>query len=338
MKDFAENKIKQRKTCKYILSSMFYLAVASAAAKAQAQTAVAPDSTSGCKPTTGMTHRLAVGIDNISALAIEKDGTVFYNNLQPHVEAHTKTPRGYYADFAALVEVTVHNDDPVSSVLSKFTAEIGKKLHGGGELFVRVGREETQDADVSDNAIDYMAENDIEDFGNNVERLVFGLRDKNGNYLEAGTVWDTGTGKYIICPDKETADFWGRGSLSVLNKSNVRLSLEAATRLGANQRIGIAAATLETTGGFGAMTLFERDFNHNENKCLVRIYKNLQNGSSIISELVHAGKGRGVDLRLGLGKKGMQIYAQYNTEKKQAGAGLSYTFNMQKKLSGKPTR
>lgn len=41
MTDFANNKIKQCKACKYLLSSLFYLAVASAAGKASAQTTAA---------------------------------------------------------------------------------------------------------------------------------------------------------------------------------------------------------------------------------------------------------------------------------------------------------
>ena len=334
MTDFANNKIKQRKVCKYILSNLFYLAIASAAGDARAQTATASDSIPQNKNKTG----LSAGVDNISALTVEKDATVFYNNIQPYVEAHAENSHGYYADFAALVEITVLNDDPVTSTLSKFTAELGKKLNNGGELFIKVGREETQDADVSEHAIDYMAENDTEDFGNSVERLVFGFRDKNGNYFEAGTVWDTGTGKYIICPDKNTADFWGRGHLSILNKSNIGISLEAAARLGAHHRLGIASATLETAGGFGLKTMFERDFTNNENKELVRIYKNLKNGTAVIGELVHAGEGRGIDLRLGLGKKGLQIYAQYNTENKAPSAGISYTFGLKKDLRGKKSR
>ena len=45
------------------------------------------------------------------------------------------------------------------------------------------------------------------------------------------------------------------------------------------------------------------DFANNENKELVRIYKNLKNGTAVIGELVHAGEGRGIDLRLDLAKK-----------------------------------
>lgn len=78
------------------------------------------------------------------------------------------------------------------------------------------------------------------------------------------------------------------------------------------------------------------DFANNENKELVRIYKNLKNGTAVIGELVHAGEGRGIDLRLGLGKKACRFMR--NTENKAPSAGISYTFGLKKDLRGKKSR
>ena len=80
-------------------------------------------------------------------------------------------------------------------------AELSKQMKDGSELFLKMGRENTQGGDVFPNAIDYMAENDVVDFGNKVERMVLGYR-KGGNFVELGTAWDTGTGKYIFMPNK----------------------------------------------------------------------------------------------------------------------------------------
>ena len=328
MTNFEDNAVKQRKVRDFMMTGAFCLAAATAATEVQAQTT--PLQNDEAKNKTTIKHNIDVGFNNLSALVVDEKTTTFYNNLQPYVSASIEDKKGHKASFSA-VELLIYDGNSMTPVLTKFMAELSKQMKDGSELFLKMGRENTQGGDVFPNAIDYMAENDVVAFGNSVERMVLGYR-KGGNFVELGTAWDTGTGKYIFMPNKETADFWGKGHLSLLAKSGVKLELEGAARLGKNNQIGIASATL-TNGGFGVKALIERDFKNNENKSLVRVYQNLKNGSKVIGELVHAGAGKGLDLRLGLGKKGMQVFAQYNTANKNAQIGASYFFGGKKNIS-----
>lgn len=338
MTKFEENIVKQHKVRDYMVTGAFLMATAAAATEAQAQTAVPQNDDTPAKDKTTLTHNVDVGFDNLSAMVLDEKTTLFYNNLQPYVSASAQDDKGHKASITA-VELLMYdnNSKEITPVLTKFMLELSKELKGG-ELFLQAGRENTQGGDVFPNAIDFAADyKDVISFGNSAERMTIGYR-KNGSFVELGTMWDTGTGKYIVCPNKESADFWGKGHLSLLAKSGIKLELETAARLGSHNQLGIAGATLTTPGGFGAKALVERDFKNDDTKCLVRAYQSLQNGSKVIGELVHAGKGQGVDIRLGLGKKGMQVFAEYGTKENKAQLGVSYFFGGKKNISKKGPR
>ncbi|MBQ9035786.1 MAG: hypothetical protein IJ099_07520 [Alphaproteobacteria bacterium] len=338
MTKFEENAVKQHRVRDYMVTGALLFATAAAATEAQAQTTAPQNNDTPAKNKTNVSHDVNVGFDNLSALVLDEKTTFFYNNFQPYVSASAQDDKGHKASVSA-VELLMYdsNSKEVTPVLTKFMVELSKELKGG-ELFLKAGRENTQGGDVFVNAIDFAADyKDVVSFGNNAERMVLGYR-KDGNFVELGTMWDTGTGKYIVCPNKESADFWGKGHLSLLAKSGVKLELEAAARLGSHNQLGIASATLATPSGFGAKALVERDFNNDDTKCLVRAYQNLKNGSKVISELVHAGKGQGVDIRLGLGKNGFQVFAEYGTKEKKAQLGVSYFFGGKKNISKKGPR
>ncbi len=337
MTNFEENIVKQHKVRDFMLTGAFYLAAAATVSEVQAQTSVLPErDVNQEKNKTTLTHNVEVGFNNLSALVVDEKTTTFYNNFQPYLNASIEDNSGHRASVSAL-ELVIYDGKTTTPILTKFMVELDKKLKDGGELFLKIGRENTQGGDVFPNSIEYTASaKDIVPFGNGMERMVLGYQ-KNGNFVELGIIQDKGAGKYVLIPNLDEADFWGKGHLSLLAKSGAKLEMEGAVRLGKHQKLGILSATY-TNGGFGAKALVERDFNNDDTKSLVRAYQNLKNGSKIIGEIVQAGKGKDVDLRLGLGKKGMQVFAQYNTSDKKAQIGASYLFGAKRNISKKTRR
>ncbi len=330
MTNFENNSVKQHKVRDFMLTSALCLAAASAATEASAQSA-SENTDTPAKNKTSLSHNIDVGFDNLSALVVDEKTTTFYNNFMPYVSASVEDDKGHKASVSA-VELLIYDGNNVTPVLTKLMAEFDKKFKDGGQLFLKIGRENTQGGDVFPNAIDYKADAlDVINFGNSAERMVLGY-EKNGSFIELGTIQNTGTGKFVILPNMKEADFWGKGHLSLLIKCGAKIELEGAARLGSHAKLGIAGLGV-TKGGFGAKALVERDFENNDTKCLVRAYQNLKNGTKVIGELVHAGKGQGLDLRLGLGKKGIQLFTQYNTKDKAAQIGASYIFGGKKTIS-----
>ncbi len=331
MTDLNNNIVKQRTFRDFVLSASLLIATTTAATEAQAQKNQPENNGNINKNKTELTYDVSVGFDNLSALVLDEKTATFYNNLQPNISASVEDDNGNKASISAL-ELLIYDGNSVTPVLAKLMTEFSKKFKNGGELFLKVGRENTQGGDVFPNAVNYTANTkDIVNFGNSAERMVLGYK-KNGSFVELGTIQDTGTGKYVILPNMKEADFWGKGHLSLLTKCGVNFELEGAARLGSHNQMGIAGIGINKNG-FGAKALFERDFKNNDNKCLVRAYQNLKNGSKVIGEFVHAGKGKGCDFRLGFGKNGLQVFADYNTKNKNANIGASYTFGMNKKIA-----
>ena len=332
MVNFIEDAIEQRCVRRFVTSMAFWVAVA--ATKAQAQTsATAEGDPVKDKSEVKGGHTVDVGFDNFSALVLDEKTTTFYNDLQPFLEASVEDGNGHKAGVSAL-ELIIYDGKTVTPVLAKFMAELDKKFKDGGELFLKVGRENTQGGFVFPNGIGYAAESKyVPPFANNSERMVLGYM-KNGSFIELGTIEDTGTGKYVIIPNMKEVDFWGKGHLSLLTKSGVCVDFEAAARLGAHSQMGIVGTTVKGEN-FGMSAMAIRDFKNNDNKCLVRAYKNLKSGTKVIGEIAHRGKGKGIDIALGAGKNGMQVFAQYNTADKGAQVGVSYTLGGKKNVSHK---
>lgn len=330
MINFEKNPVKQRAIRDFILTSA--LCMAATTAVAQTQTSATPkDDVAQDKHKMSLTHNVEAGFDDLSALIINENSTTFYNDFQAHFNASIEDDRGHKASISAL-QLLIYDGNKTSPVLTKLMAEFDKKFKDGGELFLKFGRETTQGSDVFPNAIDYMADNyDVVTFGNGAELAVLGYR-KDGNTIELGTIRDNGTGSFVLIPNMKESDFWGKGTLSLLQKSGVKIELEGAARLGKHAKLGLVGATV-TKGGFGAKALVSHDFDNNDTKSLVRVYQNLKKGSKVIGELVHAGKGKGLDLRLGLGYKGIQVFTEYDTGNKSAQIGTSYFFGYNKTIS-----
>ena len=328
---FIEDAIERRCACRFMTSMAFCLAIA-ATAKAQTQTPTAPEKDTS-KDKSETTHRVDVGFDNFSALVLDEKTATFYNDFQPFVNASIEDGHGHKAGVSAL-ELVIYDGKTITPVLAKFMAELDKKFNDGGELFLKVGRENTQGGFVFPNDIGYAAESKyVPPFANNSERMVLGYM-KNGSFIELGTMQNTGTGKYVIIPNMDEIDFWGKGHLSLLTKSGIKVDLEAATRLGAHSQMGMVGTTVKGEN-FGMSALAIRDFKNNDNKCLVRAYKNLKSGAKIIGEIAHRGQGKGIDIALGADKSGMQVFTQYNTADKGTQVGVSYTLGGKKSVSHK---
>ncbi len=330
MTNFEDNTVKQRKVRDFLGSALF-LAMAATCAEASAQTNESPNNDPAEKNKSGIKHDLSAGIANITAVTIEENGQCFYTNVEPHIEGSIDFGKGFGAKGKAM-ELLIYdtNSKEITPILTTFMLELNKQMKNGGEFFLKAGRENTQGGDVFPNSIERLAEDYVVSLGNSQEYAAFGYR-KNGNSIEGGLAWDTGTGKYLILPPKDV-DAWAKMSISILKNCGVDVALQAAARLGENTQKGIVGATITTSSGLGMKALYERDFKNNDNMSLVRVYQKLKNGSQVVGELIHNGKGRGLDIGLGYGAKGAQVFAKYNTEEKAGQVGLSYSFDASKAI------
>lgn len=336
MTNFEDNAVKQRRVRDFLGSALF-IAMAATCAEASAQTNESPNNDTTDKNKSGLKYDLSGGVANITAVTLEENGQCFYTNVEPHVEGSIDFGKGFAAKGKAM-ELLIYdsNSKEITPILTTFMLELNKQMKDGGEFFLKMGRENTQGGDVFPNSIKRMAEDYIVALGNSQESAAIGFR-KNGNSFEGGLAWDTGTGKFIICPPKDV-DAWAKMSISILKNCGIDVALQAAARWGENSKKGIAGATITTQSGLGVKALFERDFKNNDNMSLVRVYQNLKNGSQVVGELVKTGKGKGLDIGLGYGAKGAQVFAKYNTETKVAQIGGSYSFDISKPLIRSGTR
>lgn len=331
MTNFEDNAVKQRRVRNF-LGSVLFVAMAATCAEASAQTNKSPNNDPAEKNKSSIKHDLSAGVSNLTAVTIEENGQCFYTNVEPHAEGSIDFGKGFGAKGKAM-ELLIYNSDSkeITPILTTFMLELDKQMKNGGEFFLKMGRENTQGGDVFPNSIARMAEDYIVNLGNSQEYGAFGYR-KNGNSIEGGLAWDTGTGKYLILPPKDV-DSWAKMSISILKNCGVDVALQAAARWGENSQKGIAGATITTPEGLGVKALFERDFKNNDNMSLVRVYQNLKNGSQVVGELVKTGKGKGLDIGLGYGAKGAQVFAKYNTDDKAFQVGGSYSFDVSKTIS-----
>ena len=326
-----KNVFVQHKIRDFMLTSAFYFSLAAYTAKAQAQTLMMPEKNqTQDKHRTAMTYDINVGADNISALIVDKNTATFYNDLTPNISFSLEDKQGNGAK-VSVAEQIVYDGNEFSHALDKLMIECYKKVKNDGELFLMVGRDNTQGSGDVPLAIDYMADtSDDEAFSNNAPYMVLGYR-KNENFFELGIIQNTNSGEYTFIPNMKNVDFFGRGYLSATIKNGGEIGMELAAHLGKYSRLGIANINF-TKGNFGAKALVQYDFMNEEAKCLVRAYQKLKSGAAIIGEIAHRGKECGVDFRLGAGKNGLQVFTQYNTRDKLLQCGASYTFSLNKRF------
>lgn len=335
MVNLLKNVFNQHKIRDFMLSAAFYLSLAALTVdKAQAQTPTeskkdkTPD-----KHKTSLNYDLTIGADNLSALIVDKKTATFYNDLMPQISASAENKRGDRVKIS-LVEQLFYNDDKITDELGTLMIECYKKIKNDGELFLKIGRDNTQGNDDLPPAIDYTADTvDDEAFSNNAPHMVLGYR-KNGHFIELGAIQNIGCGNYAFIPNLKQADFFGKGHVALLNKNDTELNAELATHLGKHSRTGIADINF-MKNGFGGKALLQYDFKNDETKYLLRAYQKLHKGFALIEEIAHRGKDCGVDLRLCATKNGLQVFTMYNTEDKMLQFGASYFFGLSKKFSRK---
>ncbi len=325
MKDYNNDPVKQH-YMRYFMGIAAFLSTIGAAA--QEQLSVQNDKEKDDK------SEIKIRFDNLTALNVDENNVDIFNAVFPQASASIQDTKGNRARFD-MISGIVYSNQSWATVLVQFMAEFDKKLQNGDELFLKMGRENAQNDDVFYNSLDYASNaKDCEPFAYGAERWVLGYR-HGDNFFEAGIIQDNGTGKYCFIVNPKQADFWGKAHLSILKNCGVEVVLEGAFRSGPQHQHGISAVTINTPKGIKIKSLIEHDFRENDTKALARlVYPNIKKGYNLIGELARYGKGQGVDLRLGLGSKGMQVYADYDTHKKQLQIGGSYFFGMEKYLRG----
>lgn len=324
---------QQRKIRDFMLTAAFYLSLAGLSAnKAHAQTPITPEQDkTPDKNKTSLNYNLEIAIDNLSALIADEKTVTFYNDLAPSIVASLENKKGDGAKITAS-EMFVYDGSKITPALNTLMLECYKKVKNGGELFLKVGRDNTQGNDDLPPAVDYTADTvDDEAFSNNAPHMVLGYR-KDGHFIELGTIQNIDFRDYAFIPNMQKIDFFAKGHLAILNKDNTELSTELTTHLGKHSQTGIADVNF-MKNGIGAKASLQYDFKNDETKYLLRAYQKLKNGFALIEEIAHRGKECGVDFRLCAGKKGLQVFAMYNTEDKLLQLGTSYSFSVGKKIS-----
>jgi hypothetical protein len=255
---------------------------------------------------------LTLGAENISALTIERDKTVFYNDLRPNLTARACNGRGDYAQLKAM-EVLILEDKNFTPITSKFMLELGKLTGNGGTVIFKAGREKTEGAALFDHALEYYADSrDAYQMANSAERLVFGYQ-KNNKFIELGIIGKNGDGFFVI-PNPKHADFWAKSGLTLLEKSGVKLNMSGAVRLGSKHKQLLSSIGISERSGFGAGFLGNYDFAEKKGNIGLRAWKDFQRGWRLIAETVF-NQNRDLYIRNGADKGGIQFSVEYGKPK-----------------------
>ena len=291
--------------CKLILKTLLLTATTAAFAQEQKVPTIKSDVRSD-------RLTLTLGAENISALTIERDKTVFYNDLRPNLTARACNGRGDYAQLKAM-EVLILEDKNFTPITSKFMLELGKLTGNGGTVIFKAGREKTEGAALFDHALEYYADSrDAYQMANSAERLVFGYQ-KNNKFIELGIIGKNGDGFFVI-PNPKHADFWAKSGLTLLEKSGVKLNMSGAVRLGSKHKQLLSSIGISERSGFGAGFLGNYDFAEKKGNIGLRAWKDFQRGWRIIAETVF-NQNRDLYIRNGADKGGIQFSVEYGKPK-----------------------
>lgn len=286
--------------CKLILKTL--LLTATTAAFAQEQK-VPPVYSDVCQDKLTLT----IGAQNISALTLQKEKTVFYNDLRPNVTACAHNAHGDYAQLKAM-EVLILQDKDFTPITSRFMLELGKLTAGGGTIVFKAGREKTEGEALFDHAFEYYADaRDAYQLANSAERIVFGYQ-KNHRFFELGIIGKNGDGFYVI-PNPQNSDFWLRTGLTLLQKTGT------AHYEKDNQQYLIETEEADDSD-FVANASNNYDFDEGRGNLGVRAWHDLQKGWQLIAESV-IDQNRDVYVRSGAAKSGVQFSIEYGSPKNQ---------------------
>lgn len=257
---------------------------------------------------------LTIGAENIAALTLKQNKTVFYDDLRPNITARAESSNGGYAQLKAM-EVLILEDKNFTPITSKFMLELGRLTGNGGVIIVKAGREKTEGGALFDHALEYYADSrDAYQLANSAERLVFGYQ-KNNKFIELGIIGKNGDGFFVI-PNPKHADFWAKSGLTLLEKSSVKLNMSGAVRFGSKHKQLLSSIGISERSGFGAGFLGNYDFAEKKGNIGLRAWKDFKNGWQIIVETVF-NQNRDLYIRSGIGKSGMQFSMEYGKPKGQ---------------------
>ncbi|MBQ7660261.1 MAG: hypothetical protein IJS26_05980 [Alphaproteobacteria bacterium] len=288
----------------------------------------------------GFKTEVNVGFSNISALEVQKNKAVFYNDLMPTLNAGIEKD-GFYGNITA-AELLVMNNGEWSAMNNKCLLEIGKHFGNDTKLFLKAGREPTEVGSVFFNGVENMKYDtnakSIPFFGNLNERVVLGVQ-KNGTMIELGMVGSYGNGIFII-PNPKQADFWAKVTQSFKN-NGWTVTLTAATELGhTNKVLGSVTAT---NGQIGITGGGNYDFNDKGFNAFIRgAYTSINTGLTYVAQGLK--KGETYSAQLGVGKNGVQGFVAVEnitpsqnkapefTSTPTVNFGVSYSFGGSRKL------
>lgn len=255
---------------------------------------------------------LDIGAENIAALTLQEDKTVFYNDLRPNLTARVENARGDYAQLKAM-EVLILQEQNFSSITSKFMLEIGRMLNNGGVIIIKAGREKTEGGALFDHALEYYADSrDAYQFANSVQRAVICYQ-KNNQFIELGIVGNNADGFYFI-PNPNNADFWCKSGLTLCAKEKLKLTANCAIRYSKKNKMLLSSIGISERSGFGAELLGNYDFAEHKGNLGIRTWKDFKRGWQLITETVF-NQNRDLYLRGGAGKSGMQFSVEYGKPK-----------------------
>lgn len=280
-----------------------------------------------------------VGFSNISALELQKDKTVFYNDIMPTFSANVEK-NGFYGNFSA-AELFIVNNTDLKTLNNKCLLEIGKHFGPNTKLFLKSGRDVTELGTVFLNGVQnmkYDTEKTLAMFGNLSERVVLGVQ-ANGTMIELGMIGGYGQGFFII-PNPNQADFWAKVSQS-FTADGWKFVFATATEIGNTNKL-FATATA-TNGQIGVTAGGNYNFDSKAFNAFVRgAYTTLDNNMTYIVQGLK--KNETYSVMIGAGKKGVQGFIGVEnitttqtdtpefTSTPTVSVGISYNFNKGKTL------
>ena len=257
---------------------------------------------------------LTIGAENIAALTLKQDKTVFYDDLRPNLTARAENTHGDYAQLKAM-EVLILEDQNFTPITSKFMLELGRLTGNGGVITVKAGREKTEGGALFDHALEYYADSrDAYQLANSVQRVVIGYQ-KDNQFIELGMVGQNGEGFYVI-PNPKKADFWAKTGLTLFQKGRAKSQMTAAVRYGKKHRQFLSSVGISERSGFGAQLMGNYDFGEHKGNLGLRAWRDFKNGWQAITETIF-NQNRDLYVRGGAGKSGMQFSVEYGKPKSQ---------------------
>ncbi|MDY6359059.1 MAG: hypothetical protein SPL76_06060, partial [Cyanobacteriota bacterium] len=298
-----KDKIKQSrvhaKIKEFVLTTATLMAVC-AGASAQTKEKQEKDDKEGVKT------EVNVGFSNISALEVQKDKAVFYNDFFPTVNAGIEKD-GLYANMTAGVLVIFSGSD-WTAINNKLLFELGKHFGEDVQLSVKAGRTPMEAPNVFFNGVgkvDYYTDSKgVGTFGDGQQGLLLCAKYK-GHEVNLGFSNKLNEGFYFLpnLKDPEMRAFYAK-VIESFEKDGFKVSLSAATRLGQNTHKAFASASLKKDN-FGVAVGGNYDFDSKVMNAYVRgAYTSLNSGLTYVLQGLKTGDTYSV--HAAAGKNGVQ--------------------------------